>query len=53
MRLLIWNGTHKLLSNADDVNMVGEDRYHTEKLKVTLDAGKEVGVEVNPEQTKC
>jgi hypothetical protein len=47
------NGTHQLLGYADDVNVVGEKidtvKKNTEAL---LDAGKEVGLEVNPEKTK-
>jgi hypothetical protein len=47
------NGTHQLLAYADDVNIVGGN---TETLKknteASLDASKEVGLEVNPEKTK-
>jgi hypothetical protein len=47
------NGAHKLLAYADDVNILGKNidtiQKNTEGL---LDAGKEVGLEVNSEKTK-
>jgi hypothetical protein len=48
------NGTHQLLAYADDVNIVGGKidaiKKNTEAL---LDVSMEVGLEVNPEKTKC
>jgi hypothetical protein len=47
------NGTHQLLSHGVDVNIVGENIDTIQKNKeALLDAGKEVGLEVNPEKTK-
>jgi hypothetical protein len=47
------NGTHQLLAYADDVNVVGENIDTIRKTQVLVDAGKEVGLEVNSEKTKC
>jgi hypothetical protein len=47
------NGTHQLLAYADDVNIVAENIDTIEKNReALLCAGKEVGLEVNPEKTK-
>jgi hypothetical protein len=50
---LILNWTHQLLAYADDVDIVGENIDSIQKnTEALLDAGKEVGLEVNPEKTK-
>jgi hypothetical protein len=47
------DGTHQLLAYADDVNVLGENIDTIQKNTETLlDAGKEVGLEVNLEKTK-
>jgi hypothetical protein len=47
------NGKHQLLIYADDVNTLGENVRTTKKnIKTPLEAGKNVGLEVNPEKTK-
>jgi late competence protein required for DNA uptake (superfamily II DNA/RNA helicase) len=50
---LILNGTHQLLAYADDVNLLGNSIDTIKKSKETLiDASKEVGLEINIEETK-
>jgi hypothetical protein len=43
------NGAHQLLAYADDVNLQGDKEKNTETL---TDASKEVGLEINDEETK-
>jgi hypothetical protein len=48
------NGTHHLLTYADDVNLLGDNKDTITKSKETLiDASKVVGLEINVEKTKC
>jgi hypothetical protein len=50
---LILNGTHQRLVYDEDVNIVGENSYATQRnTKPLLDASKKTGLEVNPEKTK-
>jgi hypothetical protein len=45
-------GTHRVLAYADDVNLLGDNIMTIKKNAGTLiDAGKEVGLEVNEEKT--
>jgi hypothetical protein len=46
------NGTHQLLSSADDVNRLGDNIDTIKKNTETLiDACKEVGLEINVDKT--
>jgi hypothetical protein len=47
------NGTHQLLAYTDDINLLGDNIDTIKKNTETLiDANKEVGLEINVEQTK-
>jgi hypothetical protein len=47
------NGTHQLLADADDINILGENIDAIQKnTEALLDASKKVGLEVNSEKTK-
>jgi hypothetical protein len=47
------NGTHQLLADADDVNLLGDNTDTVKKNTGTLiGASKEVGLEINVEKTK-
>jgi hypothetical protein len=47
------NGTHQLIVYAEDVNLLG-DNIDTvkENIDILIDVSKEVGLEVNTEETK-
>jgi hypothetical protein len=47
------NGTHQVLSYADDVNLLGNNiDTIKENMETLIDASKEVGLEINAEKTK-
>jgi hypothetical protein len=46
--------THQLLVYEEDVSLLGDNIDATKKnMETLIDAGKEVGLEVNTEKTKC
>jgi hypothetical protein len=52
MRLKL-NGTHQLLSYADDVNLLGDNiKTMKRNTETVTDVSKEVGLEVNVEKTR-
>jgi hypothetical protein len=52
--VLKLNGTHQLLAYADEVIIVSEKiDIIKKKTEALLEASKEVGLEVNPEKTRC
>jgi hypothetical protein len=47
------NGTHQLLAYADDVNLLGDNIDSIKKnMETSIDASKEIGLEINIEKTK-
>jgi hypothetical protein len=47
------NGTHRLLVYADVVNLLGDNIDTVKKnTQTSIDAGKQVGLEVNTEKTE-
>jgi hypothetical protein len=47
------NGTRQMLVYADDVNLLGDNRYTAKKnTQILISASKEIGLEVNTEKTK-
>jgi hypothetical protein len=47
------NGTHQLLINADDINLLGVSiNTMKENTETFLEASRDVGLEINAEKTK-
>jgi hypothetical protein len=51
MRLKL-NGTHQHLSYADDVNLFGDYISRIKNIGTVINAGREVGLEINVEKNK-
>jgi hypothetical protein len=50
--MIVLNVTHKLLVDADDVNILGQKHtYYTENTEALVFASKEIGLGVNAEKT--
>jgi hypothetical protein len=49
---LLLNGKHQLLAYADDVNIVGGNIDIIQRNTALLDASKDIGLDVEPEETK-
>jgi hypothetical protein len=50
---LNFNGKHQHLAYADDVNLLGDNTDNIKKnIETLIDASKEVGLEINVEETK-
>jgi hypothetical protein len=50
---LKFNGTHQLMAYADDVNLLGDNTdTKKENTWTSIDASKEVGIEINVVKTK-
>jgi hypothetical protein len=48
------NGTHQFLAYADDVNLLGDSKDTIMKnTETSIDASKEIGLEITVEKTKC
>jgi hypothetical protein len=46
------NGTHQLPIYANDVNLLGDNRYYKENTGTLIDFNKKVSLEINLDKTK-